>query len=311
MRPDRPTSARSKSPNCPSDSDDLRAANRTARIFAVKASPTAPASPSSMSPRGVGAACLIVCATLLATSSLTSRADSSGMTAIIVHLPVPSRSLGGLARIWTDVGATQQYYPPLHSAFGSSTRFGATIRSAIISSRSWRTPSRRSSSRVVLRRLLGAAATRGRGATLPRSRMARRAPVRSASRPCRVGRLDIGAEEHARSCSTWLRRCSTCATHDERRPGHISPRSRSLPSRCAKTVTVTLPPRAPRGAGGNGAGSAGAATSFRSFHGLRSGRQPGCSAAGSNGTYGGARGPSLTYRPWSGCWWPAAQPGST
>src|SRR5262249_15140326 len=27
------------------------------------------------------------------------------------------RSLGGLARIWLDVGATQQYYPLLHSAF--------------------------------------------------------------------------------------------------------------------------------------------------------------------------------------------------
>lgn len=27
------------------------------------------------------------------------------------------RSLGGLARIWTDVGATQQYYPLLHTAF--------------------------------------------------------------------------------------------------------------------------------------------------------------------------------------------------
>ncbi|HUJ42629.1 MAG TPA: tetratricopeptide repeat protein [Opitutaceae bacterium] len=27
------------------------------------------------------------------------------------------RSLGGLARIWTEVGATQQYYPLLHSAF--------------------------------------------------------------------------------------------------------------------------------------------------------------------------------------------------
>ena len=34
------------------------------------------------------------------------------------HITVPElRSLGGLWRIWTEVGATQQYYPMLHSAF--------------------------------------------------------------------------------------------------------------------------------------------------------------------------------------------------
>jgi hypothetical protein len=27
------------------------------------------------------------------------------------------RSLAGLERIWTELGATQQYYPLLHSAF--------------------------------------------------------------------------------------------------------------------------------------------------------------------------------------------------
>ena len=34
------------------------------------------------------------------------------------HITVPElRSLEGLWRIWTEVGATQQYYPMLHSAF--------------------------------------------------------------------------------------------------------------------------------------------------------------------------------------------------
>ena len=34
------------------------------------------------------------------------------------HVTRPElRSLGGLWRIWTDLGATQQYYPLLHTAF--------------------------------------------------------------------------------------------------------------------------------------------------------------------------------------------------
>ena len=34
------------------------------------------------------------------------------------HITAPGlRSLGGLWRIWSEVGATQQYYPLLHSAF--------------------------------------------------------------------------------------------------------------------------------------------------------------------------------------------------
>ena len=34
------------------------------------------------------------------------------------HITVPElRSLHGLWRIWTELGATQQYYPMLHSAF--------------------------------------------------------------------------------------------------------------------------------------------------------------------------------------------------
>jgi hypothetical protein len=34
------------------------------------------------------------------------------------HVTRPElRPLGGLGRIWTDFGATQQYYPLLHTAF--------------------------------------------------------------------------------------------------------------------------------------------------------------------------------------------------
>src|SRR5580692_378435 len=35
-----------------------------------------------------------------------------------LHITAPGlRSLGGLWRIWFDVGSTQQYYPVLHTAF--------------------------------------------------------------------------------------------------------------------------------------------------------------------------------------------------
>jgi protein O-mannosyl-transferase len=40
-----------------------------------------------------------------------------------LHITVPHlRSLAGLWRIWTDIGATQQYYPVLHSAFWLENR---------------------------------------------------------------------------------------------------------------------------------------------------------------------------------------------
>src|SRR5262245_25201811 len=43
------------------------------------------------------------------------------------HLTSPGlRGLGGLWRIWSDVGATQQYYPVVHTAFWLMDRvFGA------------------------------------------------------------------------------------------------------------------------------------------------------------------------------------------
>ncbi len=65
--------------------------------------------------RSAGAAAFIVCATFLAyLPSLTGAFiwnDSDYVTAPAL------RSFAGLGRIWTEIGATQQYYPLLHSAF--------------------------------------------------------------------------------------------------------------------------------------------------------------------------------------------------
>ena len=41
------------------------------------------------------------------------------------------RSLDGLRRIWSELGATQQYYPLLHSAFWVRRSSGATTCSGI------------------------------------------------------------------------------------------------------------------------------------------------------------------------------------
>ena len=43
------------------------------------------------------------------------------------------RSLGGLWRIWSELGATQQYYPLLHSAFWLEHRLWGTRSSATTS----------------------------------------------------------------------------------------------------------------------------------------------------------------------------------
>jgi tetratricopeptide (TPR) repeat protein len=72
-------------------------------------------SPRSVALRNSFFAALVLGATLLAYLPSLRGAfiwnDSDYVTAPAL------RSLGGLARIWTQVGATQQYYPLLHSAF--------------------------------------------------------------------------------------------------------------------------------------------------------------------------------------------------
>jgi tetratricopeptide (TPR) repeat protein len=81
----------------------------------VNVSTAAPAGPSPVSRGGIGPAAFVFCATILAyLPSLTGSFiwnDSDYVTAPAL------RSFGGLIRIWTEVGATQQYYPLLHSAF--------------------------------------------------------------------------------------------------------------------------------------------------------------------------------------------------
>ncbi len=69
----------------------------------------------SVNLRNLGAGALIFCVTLLAYLPALAGAfiwnDSDYVTAPAL------RSLTGLARIWNEPGATQQYYPLLHSAF--------------------------------------------------------------------------------------------------------------------------------------------------------------------------------------------------
>jgi tetratricopeptide (TPR) repeat protein len=81
----------------------------------LKAPPAETARPRSVTIRSLGPAALVACATVIAYLPSLSGAfiwnDADYVTAPAL------RSLAGLARIWTQPGATQQYYPLLHSAF--------------------------------------------------------------------------------------------------------------------------------------------------------------------------------------------------
>jgi protein O-mannosyl-transferase len=81
----------------------------------AKAPPSETANPKSIDLRSIGLGALIVCATffayLPALSGVFIWNDIDYVTAPAL------RSVHGLARIWTEPGATQQYYPLLHSAF--------------------------------------------------------------------------------------------------------------------------------------------------------------------------------------------------
>ncbi len=74
-----------------------------------------PTAPGSRRAQGLAAAGLLVCATVLAYWPALSGGfiwDDSG------HVTKPAlQSLQGLGRIWSELGATQQYYPLLHSLF--------------------------------------------------------------------------------------------------------------------------------------------------------------------------------------------------
>jgi tetratricopeptide (TPR) repeat protein len=81
----------------------------------VKASPAKTAGSKAIVFRIIAPGVLVFCATFLAYLPALSGDfiwnDSDYVTAPAL------RSFAGLARIWTDIGATQQYYPLLHSAF--------------------------------------------------------------------------------------------------------------------------------------------------------------------------------------------------
>ncbi len=81
----------------------------------VKAPPAGKAGSESIVFRTIGPGALIVLATFAAYLPALS-GDFIWNDRDYVTAPA-LRSLGGLARIWTEPGATQQYYPLLHSAF--------------------------------------------------------------------------------------------------------------------------------------------------------------------------------------------------
>jgi tetratricopeptide (TPR) repeat protein len=81
----------------------------------VKATPSETAQPKSILSGSIGLGALVACATVVAYLPALRGGfiwnDSDYVTAPAL------RSLGGLVRIWVEPGATQQYYPLLHSAF--------------------------------------------------------------------------------------------------------------------------------------------------------------------------------------------------
>ncbi len=81
----------------------------------MKATPSETAQPKSIIFGSIGLGALVACATVVAYLPALQGGfiwnDSDYVTAPAL------RSLGGLVRIWAEPGATQQYYPLLHSAF--------------------------------------------------------------------------------------------------------------------------------------------------------------------------------------------------
>ncbi|HXQ80587.1 MAG TPA: tetratricopeptide repeat protein [Opitutaceae bacterium] len=81
----------------------------------MKESPSDTAGPGPPLPGRIGPGLLVFCAAVLA---YLPALPGGFIWNDVDYVTAPAlRSLGGLARIWTQPGATQQYYPLLHSAF--------------------------------------------------------------------------------------------------------------------------------------------------------------------------------------------------
>ena len=88
----------------------------------MRKKPPAGALPAkTLPPRDLGLGALIFCATLIA---YWPALRGGPLWDDVAHVTRPGlRSFHGLWRIWSDLTATQQYYPLLHSAFWVEHRF--------------------------------------------------------------------------------------------------------------------------------------------------------------------------------------------
>jgi len=208
----------------------------------VKVSPPGAASPKPISIGNTGTAVLVFFATIVAyLPSLSGDFiwnDSDYVTA-------PSlRSLDGLARIWTDLGATQQYYPLLHSAFwvqhvlfGDNT-LGYHVVTLLLHAGSAILFA------LVLRRLLDAGNAGTAGVPRPYEGAEWLAALLFALHPAHVESVAwITEQKNTLSLAFYLAAALAYLHYDERRrPGaYIVALTLFALSLLCKTVTATLP----------------------------------------------------------------------
>ena len=278
---------------------------------AVKASNPAAETPYPAYLRRMGPAVLVFLATVAAyLSSLSGEFiwnDSDYVTAPAL------RSLAGLGRIWTETGATQQYYPLLHSAFWIEHvlwgdhplgyhAFTVLLHAlaAVLFAR-------------VLRRLLNGASSFP-PASVPYPGAEWLAALIFALHPVHVESVAwISEQKNTLSLVFYLAAALAYLRFDEdRRPGDIlQPLPSSSSRSSARRSLRRCPPPCWWPCGGSGDGSAGSATCGLSSRGLPLARPPGCSAAGSSAPLAARAGRNLTSHSSTGSWSPDGRSGST